>query len=69
VQYGPYPGNAQIKKTIIAALRLTASSLTYAQTDRDIDNDGQWDADLGGTDRDLDNDNQWDADQVALIGI
>ena len=30
-------------------------------TDRDVDNDGQWDADKGGTDRDIDNDGQWDA--------
>ena len=51
-----------MKIILIAALLIAASSLTYAQTDRDIDNDGQWDADLGGTDRDIDNDDQWDAD-------
>ena len=28
--------------------------------DRDIDNDGIWDADKGGIDRDLDNDGVWD---------
>jgi hypothetical protein len=59
-RYGPYPGYTQLKKIIIAALTLTASSLTYAQTDRDIDNDDLWDADQGGIDRDLDNDGQWE---------
>jgi hypothetical protein len=52
-------------KILVAALMITASSLTCAQTNRDIDNDGQWDYDRGGTDRDLDNDDQWDADQES----
>jgi hypothetical protein len=49
-----------MKKLLIAASIFTMSSLTYAQTDRDIDSDGQCDSDTGGTDRDLDNDGEWD---------
>jgi Ni/Co efflux regulator RcnB len=50
-----------MKKILIAVLLIAMSSLTYAQNDRDINNDGQWDVDRGGTDSDLDNDGQWDS--------
>lgn len=49
---------------LIALLLALACGGAHAQgTDRDLDNDGQWDYGRGGTDRDLDNDGQWDADR------
>jgi hypothetical protein len=49
------------KIPIIALLLAFAAAPTFAAgTDRDLDNDGQWDYGRGGTDRDLDNDGQWD---------
>jgi hypothetical protein len=38
-----YASNDEMKIILIAVLLIATSSLTYAQTDRDIDNDGQWD--------------------------
>jgi hypothetical protein len=46
----------------LALLLAGPPALAYG-TDRDADNDGQWDLDKGGTDRDLDNDGQWDLDK------
>jgi hypothetical protein len=39
-----------MKTIFIAALPIAASSLTYAPTDSDTDNAGQWDSHHGFTD-------------------
>ena len=46
----------------LLSLLLAGPAHAYG-TDRDADNDGQWDLDRGGTDRDIDNDGQWDLDK------
>lgn len=46
---------------IFLILLMTMPSVCFSQgIDRDVDNDGVWDADKGGIDRDLDNDGVWD---------
>jgi hypothetical protein len=42
--------NDEMKTIFIAALPIAASSLTYAPTDSDTDNAGQWDSHHGFTD-------------------
>ena len=49
-----------MKKFIVLATLVFFSSQVHAQIDRDLDNDGMWDAQSGGIDRDLDNDGMWD---------
>lgn len=36
-------------------------TVCFSQVDRDVDNDGVWDADKDGVDRDIDNDGVWDS--------
>ena len=46
--------------TLLCAFSFVSVDSIAQGTDRDLDNDGQWDYGRGGTDRDLDNDRQWD---------
>jgi hypothetical protein len=61
--------NAQLRK--MKRILFTISifffdTMIHGQTDRDIDNDGQWDYECGGTDRDLDSDGQWAVDRGGI---
>ncbi len=55
-----------MKKFIVLATLVFFSSQVHAQIDRDLDNDGMWDAQSGGIDRDLDNDGMWDAQSGGI---
>lgn len=57
-----------MKNILIAALLIVTSSLSYAQTDKDIDNDGQWYYGHADTDRYLDSGSQWNSGGSATAG-